>query len=342
MTGSGVLFRTGGSAFRGLGHVRRCLSLAEALRRDGLSSIFRVHGGPALVDFIEAQGFEGAPAAGIDLADAHQTRDLADALAAGMIVADSYDFEAEYLDLLRPAAGRVAVVDDLNSGPFTADLVVNGALGAEGRTYRGGPDTTFLLGADYALLRAEFAEVPRDPGGQTGRVLVTAGGSDPHELTHQLTRWALAAGARHVDAVIGPLVSLAEIDRTRAAGGDAVTVHHDAPDIRGLMLAADFAISGGGQTLYELAATATAAIAIRTADNQRANLEALSAAHAIVTAGAVDDPHLDVQVQTLVRQLLADAGRRRELGLAGRHAVDGRGAIRVAKVIGTMLEGRRC
>jgi UDP-2,4-diacetamido-2,4,6-trideoxy-beta-L-altropyranose hydrolase len=342
MTGSRVLFRTGGSAFRGLGHVRRCLSLADALRHRGVSSIFRVHGGGALVDFVEAHGFEAAPAMGVDIKDAHRTRDLADALTAGMILADSYDFEAGYLAQLRPAAGSVAAIDDLNSGPFAVDLVINGALGAERWTYRGGTGTRFLLGAGYALLRPEFAEVPPDHRRQTGRVFVTTGGSDPHELTHRLTRWALAAGAHQVDAVIGPLVPTAEIDRTRAAGGDTVTVHRDPADIRGLMLAADVAISGGGQTLYELAATATPVVAVRTADNQRANIEALSAAGAILPAGAVDEPHVDVRVQALLQELLDDADRRSGLGLAGRQAVDGGGADRVAEVIGKILEGGRC
>ena len=108
------------------------------------------------------------------------------------------------------------------------------------------------------------------------------------------------------------------------------------------MLAADVAISGGGQTLYELAATATPAIAIQTADNQRANLEALAAANAIVKAGAFDDAELGERVRALLTDLLDQSERRRALGEAGRRAVDGRGSIRVAEVIGSMVESRRC
>jgi len=340
MTRPRVLFRTGGSAFRGLGHVRRCISLADALRRREIDSIFRLHGDAALIEFVAAQGFEAASADGVDIEDAARTRDQADGLRAAMIVADSYDFEVGYLDHLRSPRGPVVAIDDLNDGPFTVDLVINGALGAERRDYRGAAQTKFLLGARYALLRAEFAEPPRRAE-EGGRVLVLAGGSDPNALTHRLTTWALGAGGRRVDAVIGPLVPSAERDRTRAAG-DAVRVHRDPPDMRSLMLAADVAISGGGQTLYELAATATPAIAIQTADNQRANLEALAAANAIVKAGAFDDAELGERVRALLTDLLDQPERRRALGEAGRRAVDGRGSIRVAEVIGSMVESRRC
>ena len=341
MTAQRVLIRTGGGALRGLGHVRRCLSLAEALHGAGVESSFRVHGGAQVAALIRGLGFETEPSAGTDLADAEATRQAAVTLGAGMIIADSYDFEHGYIERLRTRGVRIAVLDDLNAAPLPVDLLINGAIGAERLPYRGA--TKYLLGARYALLRPGFDAEPARGAPGNGRVLVTAGGSDPHHVTARFAACAGAAGAMQIDAVVGPL---ADVDERIAAGmtreSTPVTVHRDPADYRELMLAADVAVSGGGQTLYELAACATPAVAVLTADNQRANIEGLSGAGAVVAAGAVGDADLDERVTRMVADLLSDSARRVAMGSAGRQAVDGQGARRVAAAIRTMLEDGAC
>jgi spore coat polysaccharide biosynthesis predicted glycosyltransferase SpsG len=162
-------------------------------------------------------------------------------------------------------------------------------------------------------------------------------------MTGRFVTCAAAAGAVEIDAIVGPLAAHDASVTTRTTGESArVTVHRDPADYRSLMLAADLAVSGGGQTLYELAACATPAVAILIADNQRANIDGLSGAGAVVAAGAAGDADLDERVTGTVAHLLNDPARRLGMGSSGRRAVDGQGAQRVASVIRTLLEGGVC
>jgi spore coat polysaccharide biosynthesis predicted glycosyltransferase SpsG len=99
------------------------------------------------------------------------------------------------------------------------------------------------------------------------------------------------------------------------------------------MLGADVAISGGGQTLYELAATGTPAVAIRLADNQTLNLRNLQAAGMLLWAGDAGDADLETMVTSALMVLAENRGRRTEMSRRGRALVDGRGAARVAAAV---------
>jgi spore coat polysaccharide biosynthesis predicted glycosyltransferase SpsG len=99
------------------------------------------------------------------------------------------------------------------------------------------------------------------------------------------------------------------------------------------MLAADLALCGGGQTTYELAATGTPAIAVRTAENQTVNLNGLSAAGSLIWAGNANDADLESKVTCELATLAGDAVRRAAMSRQGRMLVDGQGAARVTKSI---------
>jgi UDP-2,4-diacetamido-2,4,6-trideoxy-beta-L-altropyranose hydrolase len=93
------------------------------------------------------------------------------------------------------------------------------------------------------------------------------------------------------------------------------------------------AITSGGQTTYELAATGLPACAVRVALNQTGNLEGLRARDAILWVGDVGDADLPTRVDRGLRALVTDARLRQSLSRAGQMTVDGRGASRVADAI---------
>ena len=90
-----IAIRTHAGAQVGYGHLRRCMTLADALRERG-----------AEVAFVEDDGFE---------ADA--------------CVADSYELDAAWFAAMR-ARTTLMVIDDLADRVIDADLVTNSAVGA--------------------------------------------------------------------------------------------------------------------------------------------------------------------------------------------------------------------
>lgn len=331
-----VAFRTGGGRHIGLGHVRRCLSLALAIRDLGAQSLFLLDGDPEACGLAEAEGF--------DTIRIRPERDLEDTvrqcrdLNMGAIVADSYAFSTSYFRGLGEAARVVAVLDDLADRELPVNLVINGSAGAERSRYRGETRTAYLLGPQYILLRPEFAAAPaRTDTDPVGRVLITVGGSDPNNLTVRLMRWtAKTLGPVQQDVVVGPLFEPLEALKAEAnTAAGSIVLHENRQDMRSLMLASDLALCGGGQTTYELAAAGTPTIAIRTAENQTVNLKGLSAAGSLAWVGDANDVDLESKLTRELKELAGDTTRRAAMSRVGRTLVDGQGAVRVAR---TLLE----
>lgn len=336
-----VAFRTGGGRRVGFGHVRRCLSLALALRAQGAHSLFLLDGDSEVCGPVAAEGLDTIrikPEYDLQETIRH-CRDLK----VDAIVADSYAFSPAYFQNLSEAARVVVALDDLADRELPVTLVVNGAASAEQLHYRGASETAYLLGPQYILLRSEFAVLPTSViADRVGRVLITVGGSDPNNLTLRLMQWiTLALGSVKQDVVVGPLFENLEALQAEASMTAAsIVLHKDPMDVRGLMLAADLALCGGGQTTYELAAVGTPAIAIRTAENQTVNLKGLVAAGSLVWGGDVRDSDLESKVRYELKALADDASRRTVMSRQGRGLVDGQGASRVARTLLKLAEAR--
>jgi UDP-2,4-diacetamido-2,4,6-trideoxy-beta-L-altropyranose hydrolase len=331
-----VIFAASGGGQTGLGHVRRCLSLAGSLRAHGVASRFVLDGEAAVARWVAAAGFQttaGNTPQSLVGAVSRAAREWA----AQAVVVDSYAVPTDGLRALRATVAPLVMIDDLADRALPADLVVNGGAGAESLHYRGLAATRYLLGPAYALLRPEFAVAPRrEIPAATRRVLLTMGGGDTRGLLARLVAWTRAAlPDADVDVIVSPLVDAAPPEGEASPGRGQVALHRDPADVRALMLCADLALCAGGQTAYELAATGTPAVAIQVAANQAGNLGSLAEAGALLWVGEASEPGLEAKVGRTMAALGADAAQRARLSRAGRALVDGRGAERVA---GAVLE----
>jgi UDP-2,4-diacetamido-2,4,6-trideoxy-beta-L-altropyranose hydrolase len=296
---------------------------------------FVVNDDPAVLGVLGRHAVDGVAVSDDDWRDLRRTLELTAEWRADALVVDSYDAPTDRLaDTGVPV---VAVIDDLGDRPLPVTVVVNGAAHSRDLHYRVRPDTTLCLGLEYVLLRAEFSMEPqRKTHPRIRRALVAVGGADPTLLAPSLIAWAREAldGAA-LDILVGPFWSRearAAAEKTAKEGHDAV-LHEDPKEIRELMLSCDVALTGGGQTVYELAATATPAVAIRLFENQTGNLQAMSREEALLWPGDAADADLGPRVVQALKSLDADPTRRRALGTRARSLVDGRGASRVAHIL---------
>jgi UDP-2,4-diacetamido-2,4,6-trideoxy-beta-L-altropyranose hydrolase len=329
-----VVFRTGGGKQIGFGHIRRCLSLANALRSLNVNSSFVLDGDAKASDIVTSEGH-----AAILIHDDDYSQTAKEVLnrSARAIVVDSYSHPASYLKNLKSMGRRVVVLDDLAADFIPADLVVNGTAGAEEFPYVSDPSVTYLLGSSYILLRPEFENVGQRSYESVERVLITLGGSDAFDLTPRIIDWVQSIFPQaDIDVVVGPLFRNTRDIESTALGVDKIHLHH-APDMGRLMRNCDVAVSGGGQTTYELAATGTPTVAIRVAQNQTLNLRGLSRTGSLIWAGDAADTNLEEKVTQGLMALASSPSFRCELGSNGRRLVDGRGAVRVAQKLVEMV-----
>ena len=320
----------------GLGHLQRSLALAQACQQEGASPrVVSPERGP-LRERVEGAGLPTAVVAGWPEWSARGIGALLDrarAHGSDAIVVDSYRVAPMELERLRASGATLVAIDDLAAAPSPCHVVVNGGAAARHLPYRSlHGDTRFLLGPEYALLRPEFwSRSPRKTRETDDAILLSTGGGEATAVTRRILAALDALPANFaIEVLVGPLVDPAAIATVGVTCRHAVRLHHDPPYVRDLLLGADLAVSGAGQTLSELAWAGCPTVAFALAENQRANLGAMAALGAVRSVGFAGAAPFAAAVRAAVEPLLVDRAAREAMGEAGRRAIDGRGAQRVA------------
>jgi UDP-2,4-diacetamido-2,4,6-trideoxy-beta-L-altropyranose hydrolase len=232
------------------------------------------------------------------------------------VVIDSYHLSENEYRAFGQVTQCLAVIDDNNRLTYPAQLVINPSLGAEKMSYQ--TSAALLLGSQYALLnRLYWMAQPVIIQPKVKTVLVTLGGSTLAAQTKQLSQ-----------QLAGFLPEIKFIYSTgQQTPSQMFQLYHQA----------DLVISGGGQTLHELACLGLPTIAIELADNQQWNLQQWREVGFISSTLSIEDPQL---VPTLVTKLNGmNMVYRQRVAKLGRQQVDGLGAQKVVKWISTHVDG---
>ena len=332
-----IAFRTDSSFTIGTGHLFRCLTLADALRRRGASVFFicgELHGNRN--EFIGNKGYvvhalpprmsgdkgKSFPAhrhwSGIDWEiDAMNTLGfLAGMPKLAWLVVDHYALDMRWERQMLPFAEKIMVIDDLADRLHECDLLLDQNLhrGPELRYEGLVPDRCErLLGPAYALLRPEFSAARKElrrRDGSVRRIFVFFGGSDLSSETVK-TLEAIRLVNRSdiaVDVVVGASNPCEGRIREICKGMHGIRCHYQVDNMAELMAAADLAIGAGGTTTWERCCLGLPSLVMVLADNQREVADAMAAAGAIRNVGW----HADVTSSALaeeIRAALASPGR---------------------------------
>ncbi len=342
-----IVIRVDADPSMGMGHLMRCLAIADAWEDFGERSI--------IVSSSSRSPWNGLPRKGLEqvligeapgsVEDARQIARIALQHGARWVVVDGYHFGSEYQKELKDAGLSVLSIDDYaHADYYHSDIVLNQNIYASERMYPNkAPWTKLLLGTKYALLRREFTDAaygrypsPRLPGKALPvRVLVTMGGSDSNNITLKVLQ-ALKqahAGGLSLEAVIvtGRMNQYrCELEAASRDSDLPVRFEADVSNMADLIEWADIAISGAGITSLELAYMCTPALLIALADNQRMVAEGMAGAGLAVNLGW----HQDLSPETIERALegIIRGGTGIAMGL-GRELIDGKGALRALSCI---------
>lgn len=335
-----LLIRADARASSGMGHLMRCLALAQAWQDTGGNVHFIIdESNSGLCDRIRAQGFEveHPPTNATPVQDASFVKSRAVENNVSWIVVDGYQFDTAYLQSVKESDARLLIIDDLcQFGPCGADVILNQnpqvCASAYGSQSEG---TKFLLGSRYALLRREFvaerssARAFRQPG---KNVLIMMGGSDQHNVAERVLKALVDIKPEFsITVVLGANNGHAGV-LAKACPGCNLRVVRDPDNMAELMSWADLAISAAGTTAWEMCCLGLPAILIDVAENQIPVGCFLNDAGAAIYLGnyARITPE---QLTDAVMQLSGSASRREHMYQIGRALVDGEGAWRAQKLL---------
>lgn len=346
-----VIFRADASVLIGMGHVTRCLTLANTLALDGTESIFllRSHGA-VFARNVEAAGhrvwlLDDAAGANPDADwltstweyDAGQTLDTLSKIGnVDWLAVDHYSLDARWERVMRGQVSRILAIDDTADRPHDCDLLLdqNLAIDMDARYTDLVPSNCRqLLGPGFALLRPDFATLRRTlrkRDGEVRRILICFGGSDPSNETAK----ALAAIERlkthklEVAIVIGMSNPNAGELEAKCQKLPWARVHRSASNMAELMEWADLAFGAGGVMSWERCCLGLSTIATHIAENQVGALTALAACGAVDYLGAASTVGVEQMMLSLC-EFLDDPIRTRAMSEVALNLVDGAGSSRV-------------
>lgn len=359
-----VLFRTDASVQIGIGHVMRCLTLAEALREQGAKCRFvcREHPGH-LLEQIRQQGFvaHGLPISNDDIrmgdseglwaskygqwlgadwvTDATQTKVGAGDTGIDWLIVDHYAIDSYWEQAMRSICRKLMVIDDLAERQHDCDLLLDQNLGRDASEYSElvPEKCRILAGPRYALLRPEFAALReysmiRRAEPALNRVLITMGGVDFANATGQVLEALIDSRLPktcHITVVMGSHAPWLDHVRLLAAQMSQPTeVKVNVLNMAQLMADCDLAIGAAGSTSWERCCLGLPSLIVVLAENQCKGAAALEQSGSAIVLGTIDT--IALALPSKIDLLTNDLG---QLSLASYLIADGHGSRRVTNAI---------
>ncbi|MGZ5222319.1 MAG: UDP-2,4-diacetamido-2,4,6-trideoxy-beta-L-altropyranose hydrolase, partial [Chitinophagaceae bacterium] len=181
-----VYIRVDGSSEIGLGHLVRCLALAQMLKNEFAVHFASFEIPDKMIEEIEQHGFAFSRIRGEDSFFSMLT-------GKEIVVLDNYFFDTGYEKKIKDTGCKLVSIDDLHDKEFYADLIICQVPDIKPGDYKAQYYTQFALGPDYALLRASFLDQARKQRkvDLVETVLICFGGADNKNLTTQTLEFVL-------------------------------------------------------------------------------------------------------------------------------------------------------
>jgi len=351
------------SAFRmGIGHLMRCLTLANKLKENHeVHFISRPHLGHNL-EIVKSANIKThiLPLPGKDISDeeneslwlgttvdcdAKQTNSMLQLIKdVDYLVVDHYGIDKGWHQQVRPFCKHIIVIDDLANRDFDCDILLDQTYGRKVKEYkfRVPNHCAVFTGSKFTLLRDEFKQLrdnaisARAKYRRTTNILVSLGGSDPNNIGPLIIDWLIKLKSK-----------IAKLSVTVVANNICATQYKNIPndnnsdwlkligyskDMSTLMLDADIAIGAAGATAWERCCLGLPTLTIVTANNQITVNEQLANEKAIIPLGHYKDLCYEKFTNQL-ENLIKDDNLYKTLVSNCFHCIDGEGANRFLQVL---------
>jgi UDP-2,4-diacetamido-2,4,6-trideoxy-beta-L-altropyranose hydrolase len=263
----------------GLGHLMRCLALAQGLVERAVRVIF------VMTELSAAYAKTRQDWVGeVQLLPEHEKNQTSSWLstyckeaAADWLILDGYHFDFFYREKLLSDYFKLAMFDDgqlIQSDTIDQNvaLLINSASGAEKLAYKHhAPNAQLCIGDKYHVLRQEFSALTVTPFIERNGLVLMFGGSDPCHLTLPLLQLLSAAASDiPITVVTGAgYARLPEFDDFIEKSHLSIKHIHDCQNIAQVMVNARLVISAAGGSQFELLCCATPSVLVVVADNQK-------------------------------------------------------------------------
>lgn len=348
--------RADGNSQIGMGHIMRCLSIAEVMEEvTGQKPVF-ITADDECSALITDRGFERR-VLHTDyrdmLSEIVLLKDMFDTKQDSLLV-DSYQVSNAYFTELRTFVW-VACLEDMGI-PYAVDVLINYNLYALKckENYQNTnikdidkkivqdekifPDKV-LLGIEYMPLRKAFREKScykvKD---KITDVIVTTGGSDPYFAAGAITDAGiqdpfLSQQGIKWHIVSGPMNQFSTVLKEHYKGYKNVVIHENVQDMKEVFLKGDVVISAAGSTIYEVSSLGVPLIVFYFAKNQQQGAEEIASVTEIVNVGCYTqgDTKVVKKILKVLTQCVQSKLYRERLYEQEKQLIDKNGAMRLVQ-----------
>lgn len=291
----------------GTGHIMRCLTLADSLKKrfDGIFIISNQMPS-SLSRFIKNKGYKMYRIRGhthiegqkqkhkkaierdatqcIKIIKSHKNAD-------NWLLVDHYGIDHIWEDKVRIYVKKIIAIDDLANRKHNCDVLIdqNFYKNMAKRYKKLVPKSCLqLLGPKFALLRPEFKNARKKLKRKfkLQRILISFGGSDPTNQTSKVLRAIRLFGSRYqVDVVAGNSNPHKNSIKRLCSSVPSASFHYHVNDIAKIMAEVDLAIGGGGSMTWERCCLGLPTIVAILSENQRLLTEEVDRIGCVVNLG---------------------------------------------------------
>ena len=334
-----LFIRVDASPEIGIGHIMRCLTLAQELKNNFDKIIFLTRKDSG--DFTETimkNEFE------VIFIPTNNDSDIIKNLITtysenkNFLLIDHYDVDSNFESSLKNIFEKIFVIDDLANRKHDCDLLIDQNYYRDlNHRYKKliQNDTITLLGSKYAIIRPEFRNINKKTikkNSQIKKILVSFGGSDPtNECKKALDALcSIENNQFEIVAIVGIYNNKFERLKKLYEKYSNIKIYRHVNDLSQLMLNSDLFIGAGGTTTWERFYMGLPSIVIVISDDQKESIEFLSDMGHIINLGLAKNVTSKTYVQTL-QKLNSDLIY--NMSLNNQKLVDGNGSNRIKKQI---------
>jgi UDP-2,4-diacetamido-2,4,6-trideoxy-beta-L-altropyranose hydrolase len=263
-----ILLRCDSSSTLGLGHIKRCLLLAQRLKQqdEHLNISFATQNlqGNINLEVLKA-GFHIYT---LKTNDVEELNSLILVLHLKLLIIDSYDIDIEFENTLKKNNETLKILSfDDTLVPHAAHMVLNHGIHAQKKAYKTlvPKSTKLFCGSKYTLLRDEFFETYDEQPIQNS-IAIILGGNDVLNVSSTLTALLLQINKNYKITLITSSVNpnLQELKKP-----DNTEILVDIDNIAQVLSSKELVICASGGTLFEVLALQKKFINIQVAPNQQ-------------------------------------------------------------------------
>ncbi len=254
-----ILFRTSGGKAPGLelglGHIYRCINLAENLKKNDLFFLIEDYG-KIVNKILKKNGHNKffILRNNIDVkSDIKKTLQIIKKFKIDIVIIDKYNLKNEYIKSIKKVV-KTVVITDLYQNKISADLLINGFIGFKNQKTINRYGTKCLLGPRYQIINDEFSKQVSPTKKYT--LLITFGGFDENKLIELILEplsWFLDKIKTKI--ILGPATPKSKkIRKFESNFQNKLTIISKTNSMSKEISNSEYGLCSGGITTYEFAA----------------------------------------------------------------------------------------